>query len=84
MMGEGRWRVAVAGWWSLQMRRVSQREVGTIGASNRRCVAIFKPISPKSTYLPTPNLGNFLVIWGKFLVNFKIRIFYIIFRVFYN
>ena len=43
-----------------------------------------KPISPKSTYLPTPNLGNFLVIWGKFLVNFKIRIFYIIFRVFYN
>ena len=35
-------------------------------------------------YLPTPNLGKVLVIWGKFLVNLKIRIFYIIFRVFYN
>ena len=42
-----------------------------------------KPISPKSTYLPTypkfgPFCGKILVIWGKFLVNLKIRIFYMI------
>ena len=68
-----------------------RRFYGTVSTRGRRKCEILhdtpnplKPISPKSTYLPTPNLGNFLVIWGKFLVNFKIRIFYIIFRVFYN
>ena len=32
--------IAEFDWWSLQMRRVSELEVGIIGASNRRCVAI--------------------------------------------
>ena len=32
--------IAEVDWWSLQMRGVSELEVGIIGASNRRCVAI--------------------------------------------
>ena len=31
-----------------------------------------------------PFCGKILVIWGKSLVNLKIRIFYISFRIFYN
>ena len=44
----------------------------------------FRPNLP--TYLPQiwSILGKILVIWGEFLINLKIRIFYISFRIFYN